>query len=330
MKHNTLSRTAQRTYWFARYLERAESTARLVNVNANMLIDLPVHIPLGWQPLLDIMSARDLFNELYDEANERNVVRFLTTDLRNPGSIMRSLEFARENARTIREIMPRVTFEYINQLFLFARHELGAVGARSRRAQIMDGIVAHVEQFAGFLDGAMLRDHNWNFFNLGKYLERGDMTTRIIEVRATSPFELDGGLEPFGQWQWRSILRSLHAMQNYRIFMQEPVSQPLSLEFLFRNPDLPRSFAYCMECLRAQLRRLPRNEKPLRASNRIIRTLAKADVSTLDGPTLLEFINECQVSVAHLHDLISATYFHGRVRRAPQKKRKRAPESIAN
>ncbi len=325
MKHNTLSRTAERIYWLGRYLERAESTARLINVNGNLLIDLPKALTLGWQPLLQIMSSQPLFDELYDDPNERNVVRFLTADVRNAGSLLSSLRMARENARTIREIMPRVAFEYINQLFLFARSELAFTNARSRRAQAMDGIMLRIQQFDGFLAGAMFRDNNWGFLNLGKHLERADMTTRIIEVRAYSPLEQQANLEPFRQLQWRSILRSLHAMQNYNIFVQEPVQQQLVLEFLFRNPDLPRSFAYCLDAIRKPLRRLPRHDKPLRACNRIIRLLAKADVSSLDGADLRAFIDDCQRAIASLHDQISSTYFHGRAHRHAGARRKPAP-----
>ncbi len=320
MKHNTLSRTAERIYWLGRYLERAESTARLINVNGNLLIDLPRGQTLGWQPLLQIMSSQENFASHYDEASERNVVRHLTSDARNPGSLISSILMARENARTIREIMPRVSFEYINQLHMYTRQELTPNIGRARRAQTLEGVTQRIQQFDGFLAGAMLRDNNWDFLSLGKHLERADMTTRIIEVRALSPLEDESHLEPYRQLQWRSILRSLHAMQNYNIFVQEPIQQPLVLEFLFRNTDLPRSFAYCLETLRTSLRRLPRQDKPLKACNRIIRFLNRTRVADLDGEDLRAFIIECQQAMAELHVTLSSTYFYGRVRRVRQRR----------
>ncbi len=99
MKQHTLSKTAERIYWLGRYLERAESTARLVNVNGNLLIDLPRRIPLAWTSLIDIMGNRTHFNELYDTPDERNVVRYLTADQHNPGSLLvLAVDGARERA----------------------------------------------------------------------------------------------------------------------------------------------------------------------------------------------------------------------------------------
>lgn len=106
-----LSRVAENIYWLGRYLERAENTARVVNVNANLLLDLPKNVRLGLAPILEIMSSRELFDEHYDEPNEANVVAFLIKDLRNPSSIISSLVAARENARTIREIIPCEAWE---------------------------------------------------------------------------------------------------------------------------------------------------------------------------------------------------------------------------
>ena len=126
MTVNVLSRVAERVYWLGRYLERAESTARLITVNTNLIMDLPVRLPLGWRPLIDITGSGELFESLYGKGNatERNVCRFLATDTRNPGSIINSIVGVRENARTVRENMPRITFEYINELYLFARSAL--------------------------------------------------------------------------------------------------------------------------------------------------------------------------------------------------------------
>ncbi len=276
------------------------------------------------------MSSRAMFQEFYEDASERNVVRFLTGDRRNPGSIISSLHATRENARTIREMMPRVAFEYINQLYLFAHHEFSGSLSRARRTEVLEGILSRAQQFDGFLHGAMLRDQNWAFLNLGKHLERADMTTRIIEVRASSPLEVDAGLEPFMQLQWRSILRSLHAMQNYNIHFQEPVQQALALEFLFCSTDLPRSVAYCLHEIRSQLRRLPRNDKLLRSCNRIIRFLGKVDVSTLDGASLSDFIDESQRAIAELHVAISKAFFHARSRRSSQKARRSREQSQRN
>ena len=120
----TLSSTAKRSYWLGRYLERAENTARIVSVNANLLIDLPVRLPLGWQPLVDITGADDLFADIYEDPSETHVVHFLLSDLRNPGSLFNSLSSAKDNARTLRGILSREVFEYVNELQLYAKQTL--------------------------------------------------------------------------------------------------------------------------------------------------------------------------------------------------------------
>lgn len=311
----TLSRVAERLYWLGRYIERIESTSRLINVNANLLIDLPVRLPLGWQPLIDLMGAGGPFAKQYAEANERNVVRFLTSDANNPGSIVSSIHQARENVRAVRDIMPHITFEYVNDLYLYARTELAGRLSGTRRVEVLGGIARRVQQLEGFLAANMLHDDKWSFLRLGNYLERADMTTRIIDVRSSDLLLHGSDLLPFESIQWRSVLRSLFAEQSYCASLNEPIERAPVLEFLFMNTELPRSYARCLEDIRTTLRRLPRADRPLRAVNRIIRSLKQADVRELEGETLHTFIDEGQLELATLHDEIGKTYFHFKQRR---------------
>ena len=101
-----LARVVENVYWLARYLERAENTARLISVNTNLLLDLPPGYALGWQPLIDITGSRAQFDARQKRAEEREIVQFLVADCDNPGSIVSSLKLARENARTLRDILP--------------------------------------------------------------------------------------------------------------------------------------------------------------------------------------------------------------------------------
>jgi uncharacterized alpha-E superfamily protein len=317
MKQQTLSKTAERIYWLGRYLERAESTARLINVNGNLLIDLPRRTPLAWRSLIDIMGNPAHFNELYGAPDERNVVRYLTADQRNPGSLLSSLSMARENARTIREIMPSDAFEYTNDLYLYAKDQVTGSLSRSRTTEVMDGVMRRVQHISGFLSGTMMHGDTWSFLRIGEFLERADMTTRIIDVRSVDMLEAADGLAPYSQLQWRSVLRSLHAMQTYRLAVQEPIAQALVLQFLFKSPELPRSLAYCLSRIRSSLRSLPRNDKPFAAINRVIRFLDQTDVAALTGAQLHAFIDEFQLQHAELHQVIDRTYFHPRLRIAP-------------
>ncbi|MYB37090.1 MAG: alpha-E domain-containing protein [Gammaproteobacteria bacterium] len=290
-RRDILSRVAERVYWLGRYIERVESTARLVTVTSNLLMDLPLRLPLGWRPLIDITGSGPLFDSLFDEANEHNVCRFLISDTRNPGSIIRSIEGVRENARTVRETMPRVTFEYVNDLHHFARSELAPGTSRRRRREALDGVGSRVHQFEGFLSRNMLHDAHWTFLRLGNQLERADMTTRTIDVGSANL--LTGhDLEAFHEAQWRSVLISLYAMQSYHAAVGQPVSRAPVLEFLLRAGHLPRSYARCLAQMRSSVRDLPRNRRPMRNCNSAIVALANADVTGLEGPTLRPFSDD--------------------------------------
>lgn len=310
---NILSRVAERVYWLGRYIERADATARLIAVNGHLLMDLPARRTLGWRPLVNISGSERLFEELYGEdaeASERNVCRFMTTDVRNPSSIVSSLAMARENMRNIRETMPRITFEYITELYLYARSALQAATSRRRRSEALDGISRRAQQLEGFLSQNMLHDAPWELLRLGNHIERADMTTRIIDVRSADLFITRPDLEPFEHIQWRSVLRSAYAMQAYMNSVREPVTATLALGFLLKDERLPRSYWRCLHAVRRSLSSLPRNELALRLCRQAIDTLNGTNVATLgEAAHLHRFINDCQVQLSKVHDAIAATYF---------------------
>ena len=315
-KGTVLSRVAERVYWLGRYLERTDATARLIEVNANLIMDLPARLPLGWRPLIEITGDGVVFDELYGpdaEANEHNVCRFLATDARNPGSIMNSIVSVRENARHVRETMPRVTFEYFNDLYLFARSALVPGQSRSRRSEALDGISQRTRQLEGFLSQNMLHDAHWDMLRLGNYIERADMTTRIIDVRSADLFAGQHELEPFQHIQWFTVLRSFYAMQSYYASVREAVEPPLVLEFLFKDERLPRSYLRCLGGVQRSLSELPQSEEALDACDRAVDALRSADVQRLAGSenraALHAFIETCQRTVAAIHDVIVETYF---------------------
>ena len=180
-----LSRVAQNVYWMARQIERAEDTARLINVNGNLLLDLPRNTTFGWLPLIFIVGAEKLFFEKdpHRLADENNVVRFLIGDRDNPGSIISSLAAARENLRTTRDTVPPEAWEQINALYIYARDH---VPTRRGRFEFLRRVIQGAQQINGLLAGAMSRTAAYDFVRLGRYLERADMTTRILDVRSAN------------------------------------------------------------------------------------------------------------------------------------------------
>ena len=184
-----LARVAERVYWLARYVERAENTARLLNVYSNLLLDLPRGTRLGWESLIDIIGNREQFFEHYKEANTQNVTRFILNDPRNPSCICNVLAFARENARTTREVLPSDAWEKINELYLRAEDTTGKRLPRAIQYQLLRGVIDQAQMLNGMLRGTMSRTQAFEFLMIGRFLERADMTTRIVDVGTGSLFD---------------------------------------------------------------------------------------------------------------------------------------------
>jgi uncharacterized alpha-E superfamily protein len=317
-----LSRLAQTAYWIGRYVERAENTARLVMVNANLVMDLPKGIKLGWYPVLNITGNRQLFFEHYEHGTDQNVVRFLVADRRNPGSILSSLDVARENMRTSRVIMPREAFESLNDLYLYARDNTARGLAAGRRFEVLDAIIRHCQQVTGLLSGTMSHDDSYTFIKMGRNLERADMTTRVIDVRTDSLVldELED-LKPFEDIQWRSVLNSLAAYQMYRRHVHMRVSGRDVLRYLFHDREFPRSVLHTLGEVQGCLAKLPRNEDPLRSLGHAQRFIQEADLGGLGGETLNRFIDEFQIQLGAVHNQVTETYFQAELpTEEPQRK----------
>ncbi|MBC7781448.1 MAG: alpha-E domain-containing protein, partial [Proteobacteria bacterium] len=311
-----LSGHAEAIYWLGRYLERAEDSARLANVHANLLLDLPRKYTLGWAPLIAITGHSELFAEFYKETNERTVVRFLIADEKNPGSIISSLTSARDNARLLRDLLPREAWEQINVLFLSAKQEAANSLTQAKRYDFLESVIRGAQQIYGTLAGTMSHDYPYDFLRLGLALERVDMTTRIIDVRSANllgavvtPDMANADLAPFENIQWMSVLRSLSAYHMYRRTVRGPVSHADVLRFLLSDKYFPRSITFCLAEMDATLRRLPRSSTLARSIQKMIDQLDHVDYDALDQPALHRYTDELQVGFGALHDQISATYF---------------------
>lgn len=305
-----LSRVANNIYWMARYIERAENTARLINVNTHLLYDLPKRIRLGWEPIIDITGSRELYYELYDEADERSVIRFLAIDNRNPASILSSLSMARENARTIRDIIPREAWEQVNHLYLSAKNDAQSILTHRHRYDCLRRVITGAQTITGLLAGTMTHDEGYAFLRMGRNLERGDMTTRIIDVRTASLLpELPEDLTPFENIQWMSVLKSLTAYQMYRREMRLRVGRADVLKFLLQEKRFPRSLFHALCEVESCLQSLPHNEKPLKILAQLQRKVLRTKPHTLVQEELHKYIDAVQLGLSKVHNQIQASYF---------------------
>lgn len=308
-----LSRLAEQLYWHGRYLERAEGLARLINVNAHLNLDLPGRMAPGWEPLVRITGNSELYAELHgDDTSERSVARFLIADPGNPGSIRSTLELARENLRAARDLLPREVWEQMNGVYLDITRRIDESLARRNRHETLHELIRGSQLIAGMLMGTMSHDHAYDFILIGRHLERADVTTRILDVRADDLLsdELEE-LLPFEHIQWMSVLKSLTGYQMYRRHVRTRILGRDVLKFLLRDRLFPRSVMFCLETLEALLGELPGDDdSALRATLSLKRRLDQTrPLLPIRGPELAEFIDELQVELGGIGHHITQTWF---------------------
>ena len=305
-----LSRVAENVYWLGRYLERAENTARLVNVNANLLLDLPPEYRPGWLALIDITGSRELFDAREKRAEERDVVHFVIADLDNPGSILSSVRSARENARILRDVLPNEVWEHMNELFMEIKEKLPAALGKRTRFHFLQRIIRGMQTLTGELEGTMSRNDAFTLLMLGRNLERADMTSRIIDVRSAQLLPADA--PEFGAFetiQWLNLLKSLSGYQMYRLSQRTRVSRSAVLEFVLRDLQFPRACQFCLKEVEHFLRALPRSAGVLGALGGARSFLDDATPATLDQAGLHELIDRLQLHIIVVHEGIAQTYF---------------------
>ncbi len=308
-----LARTVENVYWLARYLERAEDTARLIRVHMHLLLDLPAEVAPGWLPLIDITGSRAMFDERRGtnapRAEERDVVHFLVADRGNPGSILSSLTAVRENARTLRDVLPAESWEEFNGFFIRFSEDLHAGLARRDRFEFLRRSVLISQTLTGMLEGTMSRNHAHSFMALGRDLERADMTSRIIDVRCAQLRPDTAEPRAFDTVQWMSVLHTLSGYEMYRLARPTRVERTGVLEFALRDALFPRSCLTCLRQMQQQLEQLPRSGEVRERLATARRFLHKAELAAIDAPSLHELIDELQRHLTLVHEQLSATYF---------------------
>jgi uncharacterized alpha-E superfamily protein len=301
-----LSRVAQRVYWMSRYLERVENAARLVTVYSELLLDLPKEVALDWSVALNILGM----DEAYRVAGpDEDKLSFLLTSENNIASVLSSLNFARENARTTRDIVPSEAWRAINELHLFAMDKLHLV-ADGPNAQVPDEIVGRCHEITGILEGTMSHGPAYQFVRLGRSLERADMTSRIIDVAAAIMMSGRDELSLHDSTIWRAVLRALSGYQMYRQYVRRRILGPDVIAFLLRDSDFPRSVVHCVAVLKQALQTLPRCDDALIQLGALSDHLARIDLQNVDNAAVHQFIDELELELAALHGVIFETWLN--------------------
>jgi uncharacterized alpha-E superfamily protein len=304
-----LSRVAERVYWTGRYIERAESTARLLNAYTTQVMDLPPAAEPGWKHIVDITGSNTLFERLHDCYDEPSTVEFLLAHADNPSSVLSSLAMMRENVRTTRDVLPTEAWAHANELYLYARANAQQSIGRRNRFAFLKTVVFRCQQLTGLLAGTMSQDAAYGFVRLGGNLERADMTTRVVDSavfilmpRKEAPTEYDSIL-------WVNVLKSLSAYQMYRQHVRNRVVADEVVRFLLTDLYFPRSVAHTLAQSEACISALPRNALPLKSLARVRARVDDADIGRATLDDLHRLIDEVQSDLGDVNEQIQAAWF---------------------
>ncbi len=304
-----LSRVADRLYWMARYLERAEDSARLTQAYTHLVMDIPQGSELGWDTLVRILDGESAFESRYRVYNEQNVLSFMIADEDHSGSIRESVRAARENVRTTRDVLPAEVWEHVNELYLYTQEYAEKSVGRRNRHHFLDQVQSRCQIISGLAITTMCRDNAYRFMALGHMIERADMTTRIIDVGAGALLEGERHNPTIDPLIWGSLLQSLSAMSTYRRQVGPlPEAAPV-VELLFNEATLPRSVRFCLNGIRAELSRLNNPASALRHVERARRRLSRFNAETATWEELHRFIDRIQLDLNRLSDCISESWF---------------------
>ncbi len=284
-----------------RYLERVENTARLVASYEELLLDLPQDAGLDWSLALKILGDEAAYRENGGGDDE---LTFLLASPDNLASLRAAIAYARENARTSRDLLPSESWQAINELHLATR-DLALSGAR-----LTDDIVARCHEISGILEGTMSHGQAYQFLRLGRSLERADMTTRMIDVAAAILMSEGEELVHYRNGIWRAVLRALSGFQAYRQTMRRAIIAEHVMRFLLLDPCFPRSVLHCVNVLDAAARALPGGEDARAEVARLAASLERVDPSSLSYASVHEYVDEFQVELGDLHGVISETWLN--------------------
>ena len=310
-----LSRVADSIYWMSRYIERAENVARFVDVNLNLMLDLPGNSGPQWQPLVDISGDTEPFAERYDTPSRRNVIQFLTFDTQNPNSILSCLRAARENARSVREIISSEMWEQANQFYLLVSAAAGNRRYVTDPQELLGSVKMASQLFAGVTDATMTHGEGWHFSRLGRKLERADKTSRIVDVKY---FLLLPAIHDVGTTvddvQWAAVLRSASAFEMYRK-KHGRIWPDRIVEFLLLDREFPRAIRNCLNSTRESLHAISGTPQGMfrnpaeQLLGLLCSELAYAHIDEIIASGLHEYLDELQTKMNQVGRHIRDTFF---------------------
>ncbi len=289
-----LSRTADHLFWMSRYTERAENTARMLDVNYQtaLLPQSAAVAQMGWEGLLTISELMPLYQERHGAVAPREVLDFMVRDERNPSSIVSCLRAARENARAVRGVLTTEVWETQNQTWLELDRQLKTSSFERDPSPFFEWVKFRSHLSRGVAIGTMLQDEAFHFYRMGTFLERADNTARLLDVKFHAiPSDVMGQTPIAGPelvqdhdfYHWSAILRSVSGFEVYRKVYRDVITPERVAELLILRPDMPRSLAASLNELVSNLQVVANNssDETLRRAGKLKADLQYAQIDEI-------------------------------------------------
>jgi uncharacterized alpha-E superfamily protein len=312
----------------SRYIERAENVARFIDVNLNLMLDLPVGSAQQWWPLVDTTGDHEEFTRRYGAATQQSVMQFLTFDADNPNSILSCLRGARENARSVREIISSEMWEQLNKFYLMVTSAVANPEVLADPHEFFNGVRMSSHLFTGVAEATMTHGETWHFSRLGRMLERADKTSRILDVKyfILLPTIADVGTT-VDDLQWAAVLRSASAFEMYRK-THGRIGPRRVVEFLLLNAEFPRAIHHCLIASRESVHAISGTPAGLFRNPaehllaQLCAELAYAQIDDIVGSGLHEYLDGLQTNMNLVGARVAETFFAARMAAPVARKRK--------
>jgi len=316
-----LSRVADSLYWMSRYLERAEHTTRLLDVNLNLMLDeSATSSDHRWQRLVQALGKP---RRIRWNGDPYELARTLTFDVNNKSSVLSCIIRARENSRHVREQISTEQWHRLNSLYLeVTRPELQSVmhaealqDNSETPAAFLQQVMEAVHQFQGVTDSTMSHGEGWHFIQVGRYLERATATAMLLEAYHedlwSQPDRLPEGNEYL---EWMGLLRSATAFEAYCKVYTADLTPERILEFLLLDPEFPHSLRFSIDSLQTALEAIQRNSGKSRAeelhriAGRLSAKLGFASVDEILSGDIVSYLRSIQQQCQAIHETIYHLY----------------------
>ncbi len=308
-----LGRTANGLYWMHRYIERAESTARLLDAGHHVALTGGSGVRDIWGSVLQSSGVADAFSAKYAESTEASAIDFMLRDPDNTSSVLSVIDNARNNGRMVRTALTREVWENLNEAWMKMKDVFSTPVTEKNLPEALSLIKRETALIRGAFEGTMLRDERFNFARMGTYLERADNTARILDVKYYVLLPAANWVgSSFDNLQWETILRSVSAHRSYRWVYEAQATAANIADFLILNRRMPRSLAYCMGMILLNMRDLERDY----GTSHVCHSTAEALEKQFGGLTaqgifdrgLHEFLQEFMADCNRLSSEITDSY----------------------